>query len=305
MHPMLLLQSVLLFVTVTLLGGCSSSAANELDAAPPSPGPALWSLADDDSTVYLFGTVHILRPETQWRGEHLDQALAAADNLYFEADTESAEVQTQLAELMRETGVYSDGRSLLTVLGGQQLATVQTAADALQVPMRGIAPMKPWLAGLQLSVMQLLKTGYSPESGVETVLLRDATLANKPRGYFETAEQQIRLFDQLSERDQIEMLVAGARFIVEDPNGLDTLVDAWSSGDVEALGAQLASVDAFGSQAVYDAVLTQRNRNWVPLIEALLETPGTTFVAVGAGHLAGEHSVIGMLESNGHAIRRH
>lgn len=293
------------------LAGCANTVADPentaaagLAAGQVSPGPALWALQDSDTTVYLFGTVHILRPETQWRKPHINSALEAADALYFEADTESPEVQAALAGLIQETGIYNDGRSLLTVLGGDSLATVRAAADALQVPMPALAPLKPWMAGLQLSVMQLIKTGYNPESGVETILLGDPALADKSRGYFETAEQQIRLFDRLSERDQIEMLVASAQFIVEDPGALDGLVSAWESGNTAEIAEQLASVEAFGNQTVYDAVLTQRNRDWVPLIESLLEQPGVKFVAVGAGHLAGSDSVLAMLESKGHSIKR-
>ena len=299
------LWACIAFSAITLVAGCSSAAPNELLSSSVAEGPALWSLQDDDTTVYLFGTVHILRPETQWRQDYLNNALVSADTLYFEADTESPEVQASLAGLIQETGVYNDGRSLLKVLSEEQLATVSEAAASLQVPLPALAQLKPWMVGLQLSVMQLIKTGYNPESGVETVLLRDPALSDKTRGYFETAGQQIRLFERLSESDQIEMLVASARFITEDPTGLDTLVSAWAAGDIDEIANQLASVDAFGNQVVYDAVLTERNRNWIPLIEELLEAPGVKFVAVGAGHLAGADSVIAMLRAKGHRIKRH
>ena len=289
---------LLLCCTLVLVSGCAAAARE------PTEGPALWSLADADTTIYLFGTVHILRPETQWRLPHIQAALQSADTLYFEADTESPEVQAKLAKLVAQMGLYQDGRTLLTVLSASEIQTVQAASEVLKVPLPALAPLKPWMAGLQLSVTQLLQSGYDPQSGVETVLNSDQSLAGIERGYFETAEQQIRLFDQLSERDQIEMLVAGARFIVEEPDALDALVTAWANGNTEEIGKQLASVDAFGSQTVYDAVLADRNRNWIPQIEALLKVPGTKFVAVGAGHLAGDDSVIVMLERKGYRLRR-
>lgn len=294
----LLNRLLMLCWAVLLTSGCAAATPR------PTDGPALWSMADNDTTIYLFGTVHILRPQTRWRLPHIEAALASADTLYFEADTESPEVQAQVAALVQETGIYQDGRSLLTVLSEAEQQTVQAATEALQVPLPALAPLKPWMAGLQLSVRQLMQSGYDPQSGVETVINKDPALADKQRGYFETAEQQIRLFDQLSERDQIEMLIAGARFIVEDPDALDELVSAWERGDTAEIAEQLASVDAFGSQRVYDVVLTERNRDWIPKIEALLESPGTKFVAVGAGHLAGADSVIALLQAKGYRIQR-
>lgn len=286
-----------------MLTGCAAPAAT---APPPqpSPGPALWSFADEDSTVYLFGTVHLLRPDTQWLTPTFEAAWQEAETVYMEAETDSAEVQAELAALMQRLGVYTDGSDLLSRLDEEQTATVKAATDALQVPLPALAPLKPWLAGLQLSVMQLVKAGYDPASGVETVLNRDPIIADKRRRYFETAAQQIEFFETLTEVDQVAMLVAGARAVIEEPNALDDLVNAWSAGDVDELARLMSSVDAFGSEAVYQLLLTDRNRAWLPQIEALLEEPGVHMIAVGAGHLAGDDSVVALLRARGHGVQR-
>lgn len=288
-----------------LATGCTAATKPAIaPAQDPSPGPALWSMADDDSTIYLFGTVHLLRPDTQWLTPPVEAAWQEAQTVYMEADTDSAEVQVALAKLMQRLGVYADGTTLLSRLDPEQTATVKAASDALQVPLAALAPLKPWLAGLQLSVMQLVKAGYDPASGVETVLNRDPIMADKRRRYFETAAQQIEFFETLTEADQVAMLVAGARAVIEEPNALDELVAAWSAGDVEELARLMSSVDAFGSEAVYELLLTDRNRAWLPEIEALLDEPGVHLIAVGAGHLAGDDSVVALLRARGHRVQR-
>jgi uncharacterized protein YbaP (TraB family) len=290
-----------------LATGCAAPGATTPAVEPvrePSPGPALWSMADDDSTIYLFGTVHLLRPDTQWLTPPVEVAWQEAQTVYMEADTDSAEVQAELAGLMQRLGVYSDGTTLLSRLDPAQTATVKAASDALQVPLAALAPLKPWLAGLQLSVMQLVKAGYDPASGVETVLNRDPLIADKRRRYFETAAQQIEFFETLTEADQVAMLVAGARAVIEEPDALDALVEAWSAGDVKELARLMSSVDAFGSEAVYELLLTDRNRAWLPKIEALLDEPGVHLIAVGAGHLAGEDSVVALLRARGYRVQR-
>ncbi|MGI9325942.1 MAG: TraB/GumN family protein [Pseudomonadales bacterium] len=289
----------LLTVLVLLVGGCAANTATKI-----SEGPALWSFSDEDTTVYLFGTVHLLKPDTTWRMPHITAAWEAADTVYFEADTESPEIQAQLGELIQRTGLYTDGRTLLSVLSEQQQQTLQLAAEKLGLPLQAVLPLKPWMAGLQLSVMQMVQAGYDPQSGVEMVLGKDPSAAGKQRRYLETAQEQVLLLGGLPEADQIEMLEAGARAIVEDPGVLDRLVTAWTTGDVDEIAAQLGSVEAFGTKVVYDILLTRRNRRWLAPIEALLEEPGIKFVAVGAGHLAGEDSVISLLEQAGHEVLR-
>lgn len=308
-HRLRATAALLLGALIAAGSGCTAteaqpSAQTTAAATTPSPGPALWSFGDDDTTVYLFGTVHLLKPDTQWLTPHFEAAWQASDVLYMEANTDSAEVQAGLARKMQEIGVYRDGSSLLDRLSDEERATVAAAADALGVPLPAIAPLKPWLAGLQLSVMQLVKSGYDPASGVETVLSGDPVIADKQRRYFETADQQIEFFEQLTQADQVAMLVAGSRAVVEEPEALDELVRAWSRGDVAELASLMSSVDAFGSEAVYQLLLTDRNRDWVPRIEALLSEPGTHMIAVGAGHLAGTDSVIAMLERRGHSVTR-
>lgn len=266
-------------------------------------GPAIWTLSDEDTTIYLFGTVHLLKPELEWRTAEFDAALEASQAIYKEADVMSAEAQAEAQTLVVELGML-DGETLSDILDDEAEQEVQEALDILGVPMAVIDPMEPWLAAITLGQVGMMQQGYAPGAGVEAVIERLASEGDKELRYFETMEQQMGFFANLPEADQVAFLVSGAEAIEDDPQMLDRLVEEWVEGDVNALADMIADEDALGSGAVYDVLLTQRNRNWIPQITAILDEPGTYMVAVGAAHFAGEDSVIAMLRSEGFEVVR-
>ncbi len=303
-----------LLAGLLVLGACSEAgpgdtappppaepAIAEADPVNPPPGePALWTVADEDTTVHLFGTIHILRPETEWRTEALDTILGSADAIYFEADVTSEAAQQAMARLVPELGVYTDGTTLSDVLDEAAEQEVKEAADVIGVPMAAMERMKPWLATVQLSMLALQKQGYAADSGVEIVISEAAADTGTPLRYLETGEQQLRYFADAPIADQIDFLVASAEQIETDPGLLDRLVTEWAEGDVDALGDLMADPEVLGSEKIYESLIVERNRNWVGQIEQLMANEAGTFlIAVGAGHLAGEDSVVEMLRARG------
>ena len=267
---------------------------------PPLGAPALWTVADEDTTVHLFGTVHILKPETEWHTDELDVALAAADAIYFEADVLSEAAQTQMVTLVPQLGVFTDGTTLSSLLDEDELREVQEAADLIGLPMAAIEPLKPWLATVQMSVMGLQQQGYDANSGVEVILTAIAADNDLETRYLETAEEQLQFFADLSIDDQVDFLVTSAIQMEDNPTMLDDLVEEWSTGDIDDLALIMSAPDVMGSDAVYDVLLVERNANWVQQIKSLMADEAGTFVyAVGAAHLAGDDSVVAMLRADG------
>jgi len=315
----ILTQITALFAGVLAISGCTDAA--EPVAPPPasietaetpakeqasedagaSPGePALWTLSDDDTTVHLFGTVHILKPETEWRTDAFDEIVESANAIYFEADVASPEAQRVMQRLVPQLGVYTDGTKLTDVLDDADEKEVEEAAELIGVPMAAVEPMKPWLATVQLSMLALQKQGYEPGSGVEMVITETAEAEEIELRYLETGEQQLRFFADAPLDDQIAFLVASAEQIEDNPTLLDTLVTEWAEGDVEAIGTIMADPDVMGSQRVYDTLIVERNRNWTEQIKTLMaDEAGVFLFAVGAGHLAGDDSVVEMLRADG------
>lgn len=279
-----------------------------IDAAKATRGPgqpALWTLTDEDTTIYLFGTVHLLRPDLDWRSAEFDAAFAEAGTIFFEVDLTSDEGQKALMTDFVSRGFYKDGKTLRSVLDEQSAPVIEAALESVGLPLDAVNAMEPWMTAANLGVMKLQADGYDPNSGVDNVLDAEAKLAGKSFGFLERAKDQADAFDLLDEDVQIDFLYETALLLDESPQMLDLLVDEWADGDVAGLAAMVASPEAtgMGGDAVYQSLLVNRNAKWVPQIEAMLDEPGTVFIAVGAAHLAGPDSVVAMLRDGGYEVK--
>ncbi|MDJ0921880.1 MAG: TraB/GumN family protein [Henriciella sp.] len=267
--------------------------------------PAMWRMTDEDSTVYFFGTVHLLRPELEWRSEAFDTAFDAADQIVFEIDLRSAEAQSAFMRDFVSRGFYEDGKTLRGALDAEVEQVVEAALDSVGLPMDAVNAMEPWMTATNLGSMKLQADGYDPTSGVEHILDEEARSAGKTFAYLESVADQADAFDLLPEEDQINFLYETALLIDETSTILDQLVDEWADGDVQGLATLVATPSGVGGgEAMYQSVLVDRNKKWVPKIEEMLAGTDTVFIAVGAGHLVGDDSVIAMLRSKGYEIEK-
>ena len=259
-------------------------------------GPALWVIRDADSTLYLFGTVHVLRPTTAWGSPKVDAAFASADQIWFEIS--NPDDQAAIVPLVQQHGVSPD-RPLSSLLTEAEMAELNAAAASAGLPAAQLNVFRPWFAGLTLSVAPLVKAGYDPQSGVELVLKRRAEAAGKPISGFETIDKQIGILAGMSEADQLAFLRSVLDAWEDATVELDRMVDTWASGDLEAFEAVSVEEMRTESPAVYEALLVKRNADWAGQIATILEGSGTAFIAVGAAHLAGDDSVQAMLQARG------
>ena len=285
---------------VVAVAGVPDVALSQETAAPA--GPALWVVSDADSTIYLFGTVHLLRPDTQWRTPDMDAALAEASELWLEL----ADVGDQAAAmpLIQQYGLNLDGPPLSTLLTEEENAQMAAAAAAMGVPVQAMEIFQPWLAGLQVSMAAIVKAGYDPASGVDVRLKAAADEAGTPVRGLETMEQQFRFFHDLPQETQLEFLRQSLATWEEAETLVDQMVDLWAAGDVEGFEALIVTDMKQQWGQLYDVLLTQRNADWADQIQTMLDGSGTTFIAVGAAHLAGEDSVQSMLENRGVSVTR-
>lgn len=271
------------------------------DAGAQTGQPALWVLRDADSTIYLFGTVHLLRPETAWHSPVVDQAFDSADQIWFEI--ENPDDQAAAMPLVQRYGI--DMRTPLSSrLNAEEQAQLNTAAEAMGLNGPAFEPMRPWLAALTLSVAPLTKAGYDPQSGVELVLRARALEAGKPIDGLETIEEQLQILAGMPEEAQMDFL----RSVLSDYENatveLDRLVEAWAAGDVDTLeDIGVTQMRAEGEE-FYQALLVRRNANWAGQIDTMMQGEGVIFIAVGAAHLAGDDSVQALLEQRGYTVER-
>jgi len=274
------------------------AAASATAFRPPAQGggPALWVVRDADSTVYLYGTVHVLRPSTVWRWSGVEAAFDSASEIWFEIS--NPDDTAAITPLIQQHGLSPD-RPLNSLLSPTEYADLTAAAGIAGVPVAQLNVFRPWLAGLTLSVAPLTRAGYDPQSGVELTLKARAEAAGKTIHGFETIDKQVALLADMPEADQLDFLRGTLAAFDDATTDLDRLVDRWSHGDVAAV--RRLGVDDLRRQGpgVYQTLLVRRNADWAGQIQHLLEGSGTVFIAVGAAHLAGPDSVQAQLERRG------
>lgn len=256
--------------------------------------PALWVVKDEDTTVYLFGSVHLLKPGLGWFDDGVKAAFDTSDQLILElVEPSAAESQALFGKLAMD----QQGKTLRSKMTDADRAVYETAVGKLGLPAAALDPFEPWAAAVTLSLVAMQKSGFDPNSGVEKQLTAAAKGSNKPIAGLETMEFQFGVFDTLPETEQITFLVETAKLIDEVASTTDKMVAMWASAETESLG-QLMN-EGLTSRTLYDALLTKRNANWAKWISARMAKPGVTFMAVGAGHLAGPTSVQNLLPAYG------
>jgi uncharacterized protein YbaP (TraB family) len=274
------------------------SAAPSAETPTIDADPALWVVKDEDTTIYLFGTVHVLKPGLSWFDEAVKDAFDASDELVLEVIQPSdAEAQKTVFSL-----AIDPANPLRSRLNEEQLATYDGAMTKLGLPTNAFDQFEPWFASINMGILPLIKAGYDPTSGAESVLTKAAKASGKEISALEGFEEQLGFFDTLPIDSQITLLLGSAEGIDETTPFVDKMVEQWGDGNTEKLAALLN--EGFGDPIIYDKLLTQRNANWVEWIDARLDTPGTVFIAVGAGHLAGKDSVQEQLKTKDIAATR-
>lgn len=261
-------------------------ATTSTDAEPPS-GPALWKVQDEDTVIYLFGTVHILPANVQWYKGDIARALEGSDTLVTEIPADAMDGPAMQADVLRKA-TLPEGKNLRGLLTAEQRAQYEASMAQLGMPASAFDRYEPWFAGMTLAVLPLMMNGYDMESGAESVVEASAP-ATAERLALETPEQQIDFFDKLPPKSQVEFLMSSAKDLDRVVALMDEMLNEWLTGDADSLARLL---NAEMSDPVLAAVLLHsRNERWAEWIDARMDEPGQVFIAVGAGHLAGEKSV--------------
>ncbi|MCA1748958.1 MAG: TraB/GumN family protein, partial [Sphingomonadales bacterium] len=207
------------------------------------------------------------------------------------------------AATVRRLAAAGDGISLSDRLSDEQAARLAEAFAEIGVPLENLETMDPWFAAITLAVLEYRKLGMNPEAGVEMTLMSAAREAGKPIGDLETFEQQMRFFEDMPMAQQVAMLGDTLDQLATIGEDINALVGDWAAGDVEGFAAQINAGFA-DSPELRAILLVDRNRIWAEWIDARLDEPGTVFLAVGAGHLAGEGSVQSFLAERDIETRR-
>ncbi|HEY0034501.1 MAG TPA: TraB/GumN family protein [Devosia sp.] len=271
-----------------------------IEATPSLAAPAMWEVRDEDSTIWLFGSFHVLPEALQWRTPLFDQTLANADKIVFEADVRAGAIAAIGAEAFLR-GIYTDGTLLTDVIDEPTENKLRAIASDLSLPVGSLLAMKPWFAALTVSSGATVSLGYTGE-GVEYVLQPE--LAAERQAYLESGNQQLDVLSAAPEAEQLAMFKATLDEMDGMPKVLDKMTSSWIKGTPEKLADLFLSETGTYGDAFLERLIYARNRNWIPAIETMLAGNSEALVIVGAGHLIGDGSVIDLLEKQGYTIRR-
>jgi uncharacterized protein YbaP (TraB family) len=293
-----LLRRGLTMLGIAALAGCATIPEPAIARARP----ALWQVSDRDTTVYLFGTIHLLPKDYAWRTPAFEKAVAGSQSLVVETIVDSKNPQALAAEMAR-LGFRPGLPPLAARVPPGKRALLEAAITKTGVPRSAFDRMETWAAAFVLLGTQFKDLGLSGDAGVETVLRSSFAEAGKTIGQLETNSEQLSLFDRLPESAQLSLLEGAIDAPTEMRGQFQDMLGAWTRGDVARIGATF-NEDLAGSPELREALLRRRNVNWTRWIQRRMAAPGSVLVAVGAGHLAGSDSVVSMLQRDGYRVRR-
>lgn len=280
-----------------LLAGAAMLA---LGVGPAVAAPALWRVSDGDSRIYLFGTIHALGPNLQWRTPLYDRALAEATTVWFEADMEAGDPES-IRLLVQRYGSDPD-RPLSRKLPPSDLSRLSQQADLARID-----HLRPWAAALMLSMRPVLAKGATVEKGADLTITRAARSDAKRVRTFETLEDQARMFAGLPEASEVRYLSGvirgrapkGPRLRL--PFRAASLESAWLSG---RLGSDAVDGMRAENPALYEAFVRRRNLAWADRLTTELAGSGVELVNVGALHLVGDDGLPALLAARGYRVER-
>ncbi|HEY3814729.1 MAG TPA: TraB/GumN family protein [Caulobacteraceae bacterium] len=258
--------------------------------------PAIWVVKGPHATIYLFGTVHLQKPGGDWMTPKIRKAFDDSDNLTLEIA--NIDDQAAVMPVVMKLG-FDPGHPLNTMLAPADETKLEAAETALGLPAAQVNMMRPWMASLTVTMAPMLKQGYDPEAGVDRELKKLADARKEPVNGFETAEQQLGYFADMPQAEQISMLREAVDEYPTAMDKIDAMEQAWSRGEVEKLADLINSDMKKDDPALYELILVKRNEHFADQIADKLKGSGVSFVAVGAGHLAGPDSVQAQLAKKG------
>jgi uncharacterized protein YbaP (TraB family) len=258
---------------------------------------SLWELHGKHNTVYLLGSIHVLRPSDYPLPAVVQDAYRNAASLVMEinlADIDTEQIQTQ----MLASALLPEGKSLPQVMGQSRYARAQSLTRDLGFELSTFDLFAPWFTAEAISQLQLAQIGFEPQAGVEMHFLDLARADGKTVSGLETVHDQIALFESMSMDAQVQYLMSSLEQARDLPKEVDGMVHAWQRGDTNWLETQMKS-ELGNDPAVYQSLVIARNRKWIARIEALLADDKNYLVIVGTAHLVGRDSVIDLLKRDG------
>ena len=277
--------------------------AAALAAGSAGADPAAWRVAGrDGAEVVLLGSMHLLRARDYPLPSTVDRLIDRAETVVMEIDLDDLDPAAQQRTILT-TALLPQGTGIGDVIDVELYRLLEQAAAKAGVDLELLARFEPWFLAISLLDIGMRKFGFEPERGLEQYVLGRASGAGKEITGLETLEFQLGIFDALPNSSQQALLEQTLTELDEAETAMAEMADAWRSGELDALTAEL--LDDFDEfPGLYTALVTERNERWVGSLEEMLDDGRRHLVVVGALHLVGRDSVIELMAARGHAVER-
>jgi uncharacterized protein len=253
----------------------------------------MYKVHDEDSSVFLMGSIHMGQPDFYPLPEHIEQAFQNSSYLAVELDPSSRENTAAMLEY-QNAALLPEGQTLDQILTPETYSRVISVMNQLNMPLNQIKRFRPWSLSVLIPLLQLKVMGFSEEYGVDLHFLNKAKEQRKPILELESVEEQM---DLLLEMDTEDYLVYTLDSTESDEDYFD-LVRAWRQGNVHELEAVIFE-DPGPSGAdfseIEEKMFTVRNQKMTDRIVDFLKDDEDYFVVVGSGHLIGEEGIVSLL----------
>lgn len=259
---------------------------------------AIWKLSDDNSTVYLAGSVHLLREKDMPYPKAYDTVYEDSEELVFEIDMKEMNAPGAAIK-MRQLGTLPAGKTLGDHLSQETLAALDGYLKANNLPAGMFNQFTPGMVYLTLGSMEALRQGARPDLGIEMQFHKKAEKDGKPGSGLETTAYQMSRFNELDVETLNDLIKETIEASDQNEDTLNSIIEAWKLGDAQSL-QKLVHDEMAERPAVLEILLVERNQNWIPVIEEKLAGDKNVMFIVGAAHLVGEGSVVQLLEDKGH-----
>jgi hypothetical protein len=263
---------------------------------------SMWKLDGGTNSVYLLGSVHLLRADDHPLPSIIDQAYEDAETLIMELDMDDID-PVEAQSLVSELGLIQDDRSLSDLMGTEPYAEAEALANGADIPLTMLGKSEPWLAAITVEQLMLARIGFNPLFGIENHLMEKAAADNKEIIGLETIREQLELLDGMSLDSQRALLLQSLKESIDIQKIMDELVLAWRHGDIAFLQDNMLDEMKLYPE-LYRTIVVDRNLSWLEKIEELLDDEDDYLIVVGALHLIGEDGVPALLTKRGREIQQ-
>lgn len=264
---------------------------------------SVWVVSNGAQRIFVAGSVHFLRRTDHPLPKEFDEAFGQSDKIFFETDLTGLQDGAVQQQFLAQ-GLLPPGESLRQLLRPATLKRLEQFCQKRNIPLEPLLRFKPWMLAINLTALELSTVGINPEDGVEPTLLRRSNESHKTTLGLVPVEEHFKTLLTLEKVPVNEILDHSFTEIDQVSTMAAEIIAAWRVGDTSTLSRVFVEPLEKAFPAIHRALLTDRNKRWIPTLEALLSQPKPSMVVVGVGHLVGEQNVLQLLQNKGYVIKR-